>query len=108
MRHFMATGLALGAMLALFGTGCHSTYYSFCESQQQCSGGNDKDIDACVQSAQGQEEIAEAYDCEDAWDKYVDCIKDKASCKNGSYDTSSCKTESDALSSCKKAASGKK
>ena len=100
----------LGALLALSiaSVGCHSTYYSYCESRQQCEGGNDKDIDACVQSAQGEEDVASAYDCSDAFDKYVDCFKAKGSCKNGNYDLSGCSSEAQAYSSCKKAASGKK
>jgi hypothetical protein len=113
MKALSVTKLALAGAL-LFGTlaACHSTYYDSCKSQQECFGGNDKDIDACVDQARASEEIAEAYDCEDPFDKLVQCVKDKGNCKTvgntKTYDTSGCKAESDAFSSCQAAASGKK
>ena len=85
---------------------CHSTYYDVCTQKQQCEGGNDADVQACIDLYQGDESVASAYDCKDAFSKYADCFKVKGSCKNGRYDLSSCSSESQAYASCNRAASG--
>lgn len=101
--------LLVGLFVAGASAGCHSTYKDYCEQKQQCEGGNDKDIDACIEEWRAQEDIASAYDCTDAYDKYADCFKVKGSCKSGRFDTtSSCSAEATAYATCNNAASGRK
>jgi hypothetical protein len=105
-RRLFAGALLAGIALSLIA--CHSTYYDFCKQRQECEGGNDKDIDACIESQRGEEDIAGDYDCKDSFSKYKDCYTVKGSCKNGAYDfVSPCSNESKAYSSCKQAASGR-
>lgn len=88
--------------------GCRSSYASPCEAAIACEGGNAADIDACVEESRGLEAIAAAYDCEDAFEKYFECLESKSVCKDGNYTTEGqCKAESDALEACQTAASGR-
>jgi hypothetical protein len=92
--------------LVLLGSfACGSKFRNYCEKRAQCRGGNEKDIEACVADKEGDNNQAKAYDCDDAAQKYAECLDQKAFCKNGSYDTSACATESQALSACVCAAS---
>ncbi len=100
--------LAAALLVGGASVGCHSTYKDYCEQKQQCEGGNDKDIDACIEEARAQEDVASAYDCTDAYDKYADCYKVKGACKNGKFDLSACSAEGTAYFTCNNAASGRK
>jgi hypothetical protein len=94
------------ALLAL--SGCSNKYQAFCEAAQQCRGGNDKDIDACVEASKADEDVASAYDCSDAFTKLADCKVSKSTCTAKSYATTACNAESVALSACKQGATAKK
>jgi hypothetical protein len=101
-----ATPIALVlASIAL--AGCASKWRTYCEEKAQCSGGNDKDIDACVAEHDAERDVAAAYDCADPYDKYQECKEKTGHCKERSY-TSDCGTEDDAVESCVKAASARK
>src|SRR5262245_39691569 len=54
-------------------TQCKSKYAKYCENQKTCEGGNDKDLDACIESRRTKEEVAEAYDCENSFDEVTKC-----------------------------------
>lgn len=95
--------LVVTIALAAVGIGCDS-YADICEQEIQCIGGNDADIDACIAGIEGEEEVAAAYDCTDAWDKYVDCIAEKIDCDDGNLDLG-CSDEGESYSDCKSAAS---
>jgi hypothetical protein len=86
---------------------CSGAYSDLCEKEKDCEGGNDNDVDACVEGLRGAEEIAAAYDCSDAFDKQVDCLSSKAVCKDKKFGKDVCAAESAAVSACTKAASGK-
>lgn len=94
--------VALGLILL---TGCGSAYGDRCDAAVQCSGGNDKDVDACVATLNGSEQVAAAYDCSDAYFKYADCVDRTGTCDNKHYRTT-CEGEAAALATCEKAASG--
>ena len=104
--HLTVRRSLLVAVAALALVGCGSKYKTFCEDQAQCIGGNDADIDACVAEAEGQKDVASAYDCSDPWDKLADCYENKGTCKNKQY-TADCGSEQAALQSCEKAASSR-
>lgn len=108
MRMHPGVGVFVG-VLALALTNCSSTYRDYCQSQIDCEGGNDKDVDACVDTIKGLEDSAGAYDCGDQFDDYWDCFESKAVCKDKSFSSSddACKDKGNALTSCIKAASGK-
>ena len=104
--HLRVRRSILVAVAALALVGCGSKYKTYCEDQAQCIGGNDADIDACVAEAEGQKDVAAAYDCSDPWDKLADCYENKGTCKNKQY-TADCSSEVSALQSCEKAASSR-
>jgi hypothetical protein len=93
------------AGLALL-SGCKSSYADICKAQAQCSGGNDADISACEALGHESQKVADAYDCGDAYDKVLECVKSTGSCKSGHY-TTDCGTEASALSACENAASAR-
>ena len=86
-------------------TACGSSYGERCAAAVQCSGGNDRDIDACIAVVNAAEEVAAAYDCSDAYFKHADCIDRTATCSDKKFE-SNCKGESDSLRTCENAASG--
>lgn len=104
--------LAACGFVALASVACKSTYSDYCKARQECEGGNDADIDACIETSRASEDVASAYDCEDSFDKYAECYKAKGSCKSVGntkfYDLSACGEEAKAYSSCTQAASGRK
>jgi hypothetical protein len=93
------------AGLALL-SGCKSSYADICKAQAQCSGGNDADISACEALGHESQKVADAYDCGDAYDKVLECVKATGTCKGGKYSTD-CSAEGSALAACEKAASAK-
>jgi hypothetical protein len=106
MRSHAFSGFLFGLLLFTL-PHCSGTFSDICEKEKDCEGGNDADIDACVEGARGAEEVASAYDCSDAFDKVVDCTVDRGVCKDGHFDSSACDAEQKALQSCQRAASGK-
>ena len=107
MRAHPLVGVLGGALFLLL-PHCSGTFSDLCEREKTCEGGNDADVDACVERIRGGEDIASAYDCGDPFDKLIDCLDSKASCVNGKINDDGCKAEEDALESCQKAASGRK
>lgn len=96
---FVLLAIVLGAQ-------CTSRFEAYCENQRACRGGNDKDVDACIEGARAEENVAAAYDCEDPFDAVAKCLE-TAPCRDGRLDTSVCADQQRALSACKRAASGK-
>lgn len=73
-----------------------------------CEGGNDKDIDACVEETKGTEATAEAYGCGDELDQLFECSEPKFSCKEKKYRADdACADQAKALSACINAASSR-
>jgi hypothetical protein len=95
--------LVVTILLAAAGVGC-SSYGDICDQTIQCIGGNDEDIDACVQQYEGNEDVASAYDCSDPFDKYIECVNDKIDCDDGKLDFD-CGDEAESLQECISAAS---
>ena len=101
-RRILLIALALTAL-----AGCGSKFQTYCQNQADCSGGNDKDVDACVAGIEGQKDVAAAYDCSDAFDKAVACYDSTGHCKAKVYGTD-CAAEVKALTECENAASASK
>ncbi|HVH44963.1 MAG TPA: hypothetical protein VM925_21565 [Labilithrix sp.] len=101
------TVIALAGFVLAVLPHCGSQYADLCEAQRNCSGGNDKDVDACVEAFRAQEKVASAYDCDSQWDTVSNCL-DTATCKDRRLDTSACEAQVKALSDCQKAATGRK
>jgi hypothetical protein len=93
--------------LAALAVGCRGHEYGdYCDKQKSCEGGNDKDKDACVDQLEGEEDIADDYDCGDQFDKVTKCLKDNSVCTDGVYSEGTrCDTEETAYITCVDAAS---
>jgi hypothetical protein len=102
LKHFIMTTASLGLLLL---TACGNSYGDRCAAAIQCSGGNDRDVDACIAKADGAENVAAAYDCSDAYFKLVDCVDNTSTCRDKHFENN-CKDQSDALNTCVDAASG--
>ncbi len=104
LKNLAVAAFGLLSLLAI--TNCSSKFSKFCETQRNCLGGNDADEDACIEASRAQEDVADAYDCGDAFGNLADCTEN-VTCKDGKVDSSGCKAQADALNACEKAASGK-
>lgn len=93
--------------LILLSVACSSRFADYCDKITSCSGGNDKDKDACIAQARSAEDVASDYDCSDQFDKVVDC-SENLSCVNGKIDSTPCAAQEKALDDCEDAAKGKK
>ncbi|MFO0735893.1 MAG: hypothetical protein U0270_08435 [Labilithrix sp.] len=109
MRMHPGVGVFVGVM-ALMLANCSSKYRDDCQAQVDCEGGNDADVDACVDQQKGVEDVADAYECGDQWGEYTDCVEGKGVCENGNYSVkdTSCAAKAAAALACIKAASGTK
>lgn len=93
--------LALSAM-----THCNSRYAKYCENDRSCEGGNDRDVDACIEQQRALEEVSAAYDCEDQWDAFATCLETLA-CLDKRLDARPCETQSKTWVDCTRNASGR-
>ena len=100
----LSVGLVL-AVAAMAVPGCGSSLSDQCQQQIQCEGGNDADVDACIGVADGAEEVAAAYSCDDAYSKVVDCYTSTGHCKQGHWSTD-CSHQEASLGACEEAARG--
>lgn len=81
--------------------GC-APYSTLCEDEMQCRDGNEADIDACIVGYERNADLADLYDCPDLWDRYVDCVYEKAHCENSDVWTTdgNCTDERDDYNNC--------
>lgn len=103
-RHIIITGGLFGLLATAH---CSSGYGKICENERNCVGGNDADEDACIEQNIATENVASAYDCDDAYDTYKDCLENSV-CKDKRIDKSNCSAQSKAVSDCIQAATGRK
>ena len=81
-RRFWAATAAAGACLSLgHALGC-SPYSEYCQAQAECLDGNDADIVACKEDLSGQAGYYLAYDCEEHWNTYFECLDTKSDCSD--------------------------
>jgi hypothetical protein len=93
------------ALLALTTMGCSTRERSICDKYITCEGGNDADKSACVDNWIQRTQIAGAYNCGDAWSKYLDCMDASAICSSGKLKTDTCSAQNQAVATCVNAAS---
>lgn len=97
----MKTSIALLSSLgfaALLITGCGPSHRDLCDRAQECSGGSDEDIDACVVDLDRRAEIASIYECNDQWNAYIDCMSENAVCDGETL--RGCGAQDDAVGNC--------
>lgn len=75
--------LAVAAVAAVLAApGCKSApdLRSLCDSAQRCIGGNDKDVDACVDQSTLAQKTADIRGCQTEFDDYAVCVADSGEC----------------------------
>lgn len=75
-----AAAATAGACLS-FGhaLGC-SPFGDYCDEQAECLDGNDADIVACKEELSGKAGYYLAYECEEKWETYFECLETKSDC----------------------------
>jgi hypothetical protein len=96
----------LGALL--LSASCSGRYGDYCDKLIDCEGGNDKDRSACVEFAKAEADVADDYDCGDAFDTAFDCLVNSSVCTaERKLDDKACDDQRKAERACIEAASSK-
>ena len=101
-----ALAAALGLGVALAAPGCKGSpdTRALCDAAERCIGGNDHDVDACVDELRLAEETADIRGCTDELDAYATCVLDGGECTESRTSTF-CQADADCtakgLLSCK-------
>lgn len=85
---------------------CSSRYAAYCDNARSCEGGNDRDVDACIEQQRALEEVSDAYDCEDQWDAFAKCLE-TLTCLDGRLDARPCEVPSKTWVDCTRNSSGR-
>jgi hypothetical protein len=65
---------------SLGAVGCGPDTRGLCESIEECRGGNNADIDACVATHEYDAEAADIEGCTDEYEAYFECFFNAADC----------------------------
>ena len=74
--------------------GCGPDLQSICEQAEDCHGGNEKDVEACVVQMETEQELVDDIGCSDEYDEYMECYEGSAECRDGGPGVP-CQTEAD-------------
>ena len=89
----LAVPLVVGCSVVL--TGCAGPdHQALCEAREQCTGGNERDIDACVAQQEYRAELADILGCTSEYEDYTECFIEAATCKEENT-MSPCTTNAD-------------
>jgi hypothetical protein len=84
------TGLVSWSFLVALSVGlagsCNS-YGDYCTEKMDCEGGNDADIEACIEGREGAADLASLYGCSDEFDAAEECELAESDCTNEVYTT---------------------
>jgi hypothetical protein len=104
--NFLARHLGRALFAAVFGLafmmGSCRSFTAYCEEATDCAEGNDADKDACVVTAETEQDRASLYGCSKWFNAYADCLQSNADCENGYYGISGndCEDEARDYGSC--------
>ncbi|MBI4705815.1 MAG: hypothetical protein HY744_32375 [Deltaproteobacteria bacterium] len=100
--------LMVGMLAACAVVACNK-YGTYCQDAEDCVGGNDADIDACVVDSNEQEDVASAYGCSEEFDALWECAEPDAHCDKDKWIYSDkCESKYKSLTECEHDASGHK
>lgn len=81
----LAPLLALAAVTALVSVGCGGPdFEALCQEREDCTGGNEADVEACIAELEGQEEQADILGCTDELEALYECSIDQLDCQSQS------------------------
>lgn len=84
----VALATALGAI------GCGPDIATYCQELEDCRGGNDKDVEACVAELEGDAEKMDVLGCTEEFETYFECVQGELECREQSLGVS-CSTNAD-------------
>lgn len=77
------------------------SYGAYCEDAVKCGGGNDADVDACVEETEGLADLAALWGCDEYFDDLMACAEEHSRCENGYYTyEEACRNEQERYSAC--------
>ncbi len=100
----LARHLALALLLAFpiavgGGAGC-GTAYQVCDVVCDCTKCNDRTWDECELEINRMLDTAEAYDCVDEMDTFVDCVQNDSECDDTAFSIEDCLEDYADLAEC--------
>jgi hypothetical protein len=101
----MRFGILLACLAATPLMACGSSFDDYCTKETNCLGGNDKDKQACVDSAETAKKEASDFGCSSQFSDLQNCATASAVCNGGQFSSAGCDSQSTALQNCEKAAS---
>lgn len=78
----LSRALALAPFVVIVGACGGPNFTDICDKSESCSGGNDKDKQACVDAANTDQELAEDVGCQTEFNDYVTCVTGASSCRS--------------------------
>jgi hypothetical protein len=106
MIGFKVIGAGLLALSVMACSGAPAGASAYCTKYQQCSGGNEDDVNACEAKFIGDHKVAAAYKCEALYDAYVECAGANSTCTNSKLSTGdACTGQKKSYDGCVEAAS---
>lgn len=92
---------ALVAICAASGLGCKDYVEDRCELICDCQECNEEQEETCMLETEAALDVADAYECSDQMEAYLDCETEKYRCFEQSYQIGgACRPEQDELFSC--------
>ncbi|MBW2522873.1 MAG: hypothetical protein JRI23_01795 [Deltaproteobacteria bacterium] len=89
------------AAALVWAAGACNPYGDYCEAMMDCEGGNDADVEACIEEAEGAEEVASLWDCDEYFDELFTCVEEKSDCESDYYTPGdSCQDEEEDYEAC--------
>ena len=61
-------------------SGCMEDYSSYCNDIVECQGGNQDDLERCINEWESEANRASTKDCRDAFDDYFSCRASNSTC----------------------------
>ena len=103
----MCLGIGILAATSMGVLGCKADIRDYCEKEVKCSGGNDKDEDACREMMKASRRAAKEYDCRNPWDAVLECFVNNMTCEEDLLtDNGECIEKQTKLSTCIDKSSG--
>lgn len=89
LRHASLALLLLSPVAVGLGSGC-GTAYDVCEVVCDCTKCNDRTRDECEIEVGRMLEVADAYECTDEMDVYVECVTNDFECDDTTFSSNDC------------------
>jgi hypothetical protein len=80
---------------ALVAPACGPDVQTICEQTEDCRGGNEEDVEACVVAHDLEGDLASEIGCSSEYEDYFDCFETEAECQDSGPTGIPCMTEAE-------------